>query len=88
MIELVVSPWTLGLCLAGAVSYLGIRVLLRSMESAPEAYEDETGFHVTALPVREETRIWLQSHKAEGMMSECRLLSPHSVSSPTSKPVS
>ncbi len=87
MIELFVSSWTLGLCLAGAVVYLGIRLLTRALADSPEGYEDETGFHVTALPPREEARIWLQSRQAERMMPACRPLPP-SVSNPTSRPVS
>lgn len=87
MAAFIVSPWTLGLLLIGAVAYLGVRVLLRSLQDAPEAYEDEGGFHVTALAPKEDVRIWLQSSKTEGMMTECRPL-PHSVSSPTSRPVS
>ena len=87
MIELIVSPWALALCLAVAVTYLGVRVLIRALESAPEGYEDEQGFHVTALAPKEDARIWLQSRASRQMMPACRPLPP-SVSSPTSRPVS
>jgi hypothetical protein len=87
MIELVVSPWALGLCLAVAMAYLGVRVLLRALESAPEGFEDEEGFHVTALAPKEDARIWLQSRAGRQMMPSCRPLPP-SVSNPTSRPVS
>lgn len=87
MIELFVSPWALGLGIAILSVYLVVRMLVRAMDAAPDGFEDETGFHMTALAPQEDVRIWLQSRKAEGMMTECRPL-PHSVSSPTSRPVS
>lgn len=87
MTAVIVSSWTLGLLLLGAIAYLALRIFVRALGTSPEAYEDEAGFHVTALPPREDARIWLQSRSAGGMMAECRPFPP-SVSSPTSRPVS
>ncbi len=87
MIELIVSPWALGLGIAALSAYLGVRLLVRAMESAPDGFEDESGFHTTALAPQQDVRIWLQSRRPDGMMTECRPF-PRSGSSPTSRPVS
>jgi len=87
MIELIVSPWTLGLGIVVLSGYLAVLLLVRALDSAPDGFEDETGFHTTALAPQEDVRIWLQSRRTDGMMAECRPFPP-SASSPTSRPVS